>query len=199
VYTGTVGRVNGLDYLVRLASSMRRLAPEIRFLIVGDGVERANVARLAAHLNVLNRSLFMMDPVPKREIPAVLAGSDLATSLVIDMPGFAADSANKVFDALAAGRPVAVNYGGWLSDLLVDHGAGMILDHHDVDHAAQQVLDLLSSPGATAEAGRAARRLAEQRFSRDDLARELEAALLLAVGRASEAEGPEMRRAPSTR
>lgn len=47
LYSGTVGKVNGLYYMVRLAKAAQSINPEIRFLIVGDGAELPLVRALA--------------------------------------------------------------------------------------------------------------------------------------------------------
>jgi glycosyltransferase involved in cell wall biosynthesis len=181
VYTGTVGRINGVDYLARLAAAMAETAPEIRFLVVGDGAERNQVHQTAARLGVLDRSFFMMESLPKAEIPVVLAAADMATSLFIDLPEMWANSANKFFDALASGTPVAINYQGWQAELLAESGAGIVLDVCSPEAAAGFMGRLLQDREWLEKAGQAARRLAETRFSRDQLARELELVLLEAA------------------
>ena len=75
---------------------------------------------------------------------------------------------------------MAVNYGGWQAELLIDAGAGLQLDR-DPDVAANQLRRFADEPEAIANAGKRARRLAEERFSRDQLADELEQVLKTAV------------------
>ncbi|MDR8406675.1 glycosyltransferase family 4 protein, partial [Acinetobacter baumannii] len=52
VYTGTFGHINGVGYLIEIAAKLKTLNPEIRILLVGDGVEYEKVERQAAQLNV---------------------------------------------------------------------------------------------------------------------------------------------------
>jgi hypothetical protein len=42
------------------------------------------------------------------------------------------NSANKFFDSLAAGRSIAINYGGWQAELLSSTRAGVVLDPVDI-------------------------------------------------------------------
>ena len=76
---------------------------------------------------MLDETLLVRPPMPKREIPALLAAATVATSLFRPIPEMESNSANKFFDALAAGRPVAINYGGWHRQLLHERGAGIAL------------------------------------------------------------------------
>lgn len=126
--------------------------------------------------------------MPKAETPDVLAAADIALSLFVDLKPMWANSANKFFDALASATPVAINYGGWQADLLSTTGAGIRLPPVDSEKAAQQLGEFLADAEWLSKAGMAARQLAEEKFSRDKLAEELEGVLLDAaqtVGRQS--------------
>ena len=87
------------------------------------------------------------------------------------------NSANKFFDALAAGKPIAINYQGWQADLLRESGAGLVLDAADIEQAARQLVDAVHTPDWLAAAGRASRRLAQEQFARDKLVEDLERVL----------------------
>lgn len=181
VYAGTIGLINGVDYLVRLAAVVREMDPDVRFLVIGKGKREQYVRELAGELGILGKSLFLMAPIPRLEMPKVLSAADIATSVVIDLPELWMNSANKFFDALASGTPVAINHGGWQADLLDEAAAGIVLDVQDLQRSAQQLVQALHDLGWLERAGSAARRLAEERFSRDALAEELEDVLLEAT------------------
>ena len=118
-----------------------------------------------------------MSSIPKHDIPRLLAAADIATSLFIPLPAMEVNSANKFFDGLAAGCCMAINYGGWQAELLAESGAGFRLDRN-VTLAARQLQEFADFPLRISEAKIAARRLAEERFSRDKLAFQLEKVLL---------------------
>jgi glycosyltransferase involved in cell wall biosynthesis len=169
VYAGTFGVANEVEWLVRLADAVRPLDPEVRFLLLGDGRQVPAVRELADRLGLLDRSVVVRDPVPKAEMPGILAAADVAASVFAPLPGMADNSANKFFDALAAGRPVLLNYGGWQAELVREHGAGLVLDRDDLPGSARALVALLRDRAELAATGKAARTLAEQRFSRDAL------------------------------
>jgi glycosyltransferase involved in cell wall biosynthesis len=181
VYIGTLGQVNGVGYLAQLAAETRHLDPAVRFVVIGEGREEEEVRGLARELGVLDDNFFMMPSIPKSAVPAWLSAADIATSVVIDRRELWANSANKVFDALAAGRPVAINHGGWLADLLRETGAGMVLDPGDTSIAARELTRALSDRRWLERAGAAASELARSRFDRDRLAAQLEMVLLAAL------------------
>jgi len=181
VYAGTLGRINDVSWLAETAAAVRRRDPEVRFLVLGDGMEREMVEARARELGVWEETFFMAPPVPKREMPAVLGAADLTISLTLPIEAIWHNSANKFFDGLAAGCPPAINYGGWQADLLGETGAGLVLDPHDREAAAAALVATLADREALGRMVEAARRLARERFDRDALAAELEAVLIAAA------------------
>lgn len=173
VYVGTMGQINGVSYMAELAAKVRAEAPEVRFAVYGGGHDYSNLKARAQELGVLDETLFMPGPIPKKQVPAVLSAATFASSLFIDLKEMWVNSANKFFDGLAAGRPVLINYGGWQKDILRETGAGLVLDPHDMDKAKDALLGALRDDAWLESAGHKARKLAEDRFSRDGLAAEL--------------------------
>ena len=172
-YAGTLGAVNGVDYLVEIAASARRAAPELRFVIAGHGAKEGMIRRRALELGVLDQNLWMLPAMPKRAIPALLQQTAIACSLVIDLPALWNNSANKFFDALAAGRPIFINHEGWQADLLRETGAGLVVPPRDADAAASLLAAFTRDAGRMQRASEAALELARTRFDRNRLARDL--------------------------
>ena len=82
---------------------------------------------------------------------------------------------------LAAGKPVALNNGGYLEGIVSGAGAGIVLPLHDPERAADMLHSLTTDKDALERAGKAARRLASEQFDRDALADRLEKTLLSAA------------------
>lgn len=177
LYAGTLGYANGVSYLVRIARECREAAPEVRFLALGDGAEADAIRRLADSEGVLGRNFFMEPFLTKQRVPDALSAATVCTSLFRPIRELQANSPNKVFDALAAGRPIVVNHEGWIAELVREHQLGAVLDPHDPAGAASELLALLGDPEALRLASQAAKRLALGPFSRDRLAHELETVL----------------------
>ncbi|MCH9686085.1 MAG: glycosyltransferase family 4 protein [Deltaproteobacteria bacterium] len=192
VYAGTLGRANGVGYLVDVAAAAADAAPELRFVIAGAGAERDAIIARAAAAGVLDRTLFVWDPRAKSQMPALLSAATVATSLFIDRQALHHNSANKFFDALASGTPVMINYEGWQADLLRETGAGIVVPVGQPQRAAQSLVEWVDDQPALARAGAAATTLAQTQFARDQLA-----AQLIDVLEQAAAEGP--RFTPCTR
>ena len=181
VYTGTFGLINGVDYLVDIAKVMRKLDPAVHFLLVGDGAKKDAVITKAKEAGVLGQSVTIWAPLPKKELVDVLAAATVATSLFVPLEPMWNNSANKFFDALAAGKPIAINYGGWQAELLNETGAGIALSPDDPIEGARQLAAFVRDKARLQSASEASRQLARTRFDRDMLASQLEAILCSVV------------------
>lgn len=182
LYPGTLGKANGVSYLAVLAHAVRERRPDLRFVVIGDGAETELVRRTAQQLGVLDDNFFCYPSIPKCELVDAFSATSLVVSLVVDVSALWANSANKFFDALSSGTAVAINHLGWQSDLLTSSQAGIVLPT-DPKLAADPLIKFMASPELVESTGRRARFLAETRFSRDVLARQLETVLMEAAAK----------------
>lgn len=179
LFAGTLGRANGVDYLVKVAEKMAKIDPEVRFVIIGDGAERENIEKEAERSKVLNCSLFMFSAMPKNELAVWLAASDFTVGLFSGPRVLWKDAVqNKFFDALAAGKPIACNFSGFQSELAVQHDVGLIVDSDNPEHAAIELYEKLTDAAWLASVKERAKELAEGQFNRNLLAKRLEAVLI---------------------
>lgn len=188
-YAGTFGKVNGVGYAVSLAKALRERNSDICILLVGDGAERDSVIKEAQNSGVFEFNLFFEDEMPKSKMPELFSAATMSASLFIDLTEMRANSANKFFDTLAAGKPVFINYGGWMHDLVSSHYCGLAMWRKPMDTVAAELDRVMHDPFWLCKAGNAARRLAEEYFDRDKLAAQLEQLLISVVdGNADSAE-----------
>lgn len=169
VYCGTLGRINHVGYLVDVAKAMAELDPEVAFGIYGGGAEEGLIRRHAQDSGVLDRNLFMLGKVSKEQMPTILSAATVCTSLFLPLEEMQANSANKFFDALAAGRPVAINYGGWQADLVRGSGAGLVISPNDPEQAAKCLLRFIRDEAAVSRARTSARSMAYEKFARESI------------------------------
>src|SRR5690606_17122052 len=130
---------NGVGYLVEIASSLAKHNSPVQVLIVGKGAEREKITAQAKAAGVLGKNLFIENYLPKNQMAALFGAADISASLFVDLPEMRANSANKFFDALAAGRPILINYGGWQAELLEETGAGLVTWKMSPDTAAEMI------------------------------------------------------------
>lgn len=169
-YAGAIGPSNALEKSVPEAARIlaQRGRDDIAFVIAGDGKCLPGLRETAARLGLHN--LKLLGPLPKRDVPRLTRSADLLMTLFADKPILALNSPNKFFDALASGRPVLVNQPGWTRELVEQNEVGVAVPAEDGLAMADAIVRLADDPGRAARMGVNARRLAEQRFGREELA-----------------------------
>jgi glycosyltransferase involved in cell wall biosynthesis len=181
VHAGAMGVVNDVGIVIEAASLLEESGIEnIRWLLVGEGSQAAMLRQRSRSRGL--RSVVFAGSVSRNDVAEIVRASDVCLMLEKDAPILAHASPNKFFDALAAGRPVVVNTGGWMRELLEQHGAGLASEPGSATALAAHVRWLAEHPLHVTDMGRNARRLAEDCFDRRQLAREFEAVLQRASG-----------------
>ncbi|KAA9222760.1 glycosyltransferase family 4 protein [Corynebacterium amycolatum] len=172
VYAGGFGMSYQLEWLVDLAAQLRRDGVgNVRFVLLGQGsdsdalYQRAENAGLDADAMFLGRQ-------PKEDVAKYVSAADIALSPLRDDPCLEGNSLNKVFDAMAASRPVVFNHGGWLEEAATEHDAGWRLSR-DIPTAAKRFAEIISDRDEMRAAGQRNRELGEKRFARDSLYNQL--------------------------
>lgn len=167
VHTGAMGRVNGLDAIVRAGKHFAD-NPSVQFVLIGEGREKESLERQCESLGLSN--VLIRPGVVKEQMPGVLAACDIGLMTVTDVPVLEHNSANKFFDYLSAGKPVLLNYSGWKREVLESAGAGFGCTMGD-DEAFVALVEQLAGDEALRRAmGVQARKLADSQFRRDTLA-----------------------------
>ncbi len=163
LYAGTLGMVNGLKYLVDMAYHSLIRDPEIIFVIFGNGMEKEDLKKYAEIKKVINKNLFFFDPVPKSALPQLYFECTIAASFVIPVPELWANSANKFFDSLAAGRPILINHRGWQAEIIEKENIGFVMDFkiENLQKEVSRFCSYINNPALIAKQGSNAKQVAE--------------------------------------
>ena len=178
IYTGTFGVVNNVIIAVDIAVELKKRNSDISIILVGDGIQHDEIIDYAEKKGVLNESIFIKKQVPKHEIPFYLKYASIASSFAIDLPAIQANSANKFFDALAASKPILINYGGWQKDIIEDNQCGVVVWKKTVPEIVDELESFLNNEKIYEQACINSKQLALNEFSRDNLAKKLQTVLL---------------------
>ena len=167
IYTGAFGHVNDVQYLIKIAGEIKNINNKIKFIIAGEGVESKNIINLANELEILGKSVFIINPIEKYKIPILYSKASIVTSLFINLEELWNNSANKFFDGLAAGKPIMINYSGWQRELLEKNNAGFYVPFDNHIKGAEILNKVISDDKIQKNMGNSAKRLANQNFSID--------------------------------
>ena len=110
MYTGAHGLANDLDIALAAARILKDRGAAIRFVFVGSGKEKARLVALSEALKLAN--VTFLPPVSKAEIKNLIAAADAGLAILKAIPEFTTTYPNKVFDFMAAGKPVLCQIDG---------------------------------------------------------------------------------------
>ncbi len=165
-YAGSFGVTYDVPWLIQLAGELHQRGEKFRVVAYGEGADTEKCRRVASGFG-LSPLQVLPGKIPRTEIERMLPAADIAVSTLVDNPSLEINSLNKVFDALAAARPVVFNHAGWLPEVLAANNAGWQLSRNPAT-AADQLLEGMRSGLIDVSSGsQAALDLAQREFDRD--------------------------------
>lgn len=167
LYAGAHGISNDLDILLQAAALLRDRS-DILIVLLGDGKEKPRLVEAARNLRLDN--ICFLPPVSKKEMSHALAAADACIAILKPVPLYATVYPNKVFDYMAAGRPVILAIPGVIKDLLNDAQAGICIQPGDPTALMQAIVYLADHPEEAKRMGKNGRRCVETFFDRPLLA-----------------------------
>lgn len=174
LYFGTLGPANGLDFVLDAAAVLKRRGQRQAVLVLHGEGKMKPLLEQRARTEGLDNVLFSSHLPDKSMVAQLVASADVGMTIYKNLPVLYTCSPNKMFDTLAAGRPVLTNMPGWLSDLVTVNACGVAVRPDSAEDFADKVEELLARRSELPAMGRRARQLAESTFSRDVLANKLE-------------------------
>lgn len=178
LYAGAHGQANDLMTLLAAAERMQD-EPRVAFVLVGDGKQKPSLMAAAAQKRLDN--VLFLAAVPRVQIAGVVAAADVGVATLKPIPLFATVYPNKVFDYMAAGRPVVLAMDGAIRALVEEAGAGLVVRPGDAAALSVAVRSLLRDPVAARRMGARGRACVEAGFDRRLSAEKLERLLQAAV------------------
>lgn len=152
LHTGAMGEKQGLLNVVDAARLATTTAPHVRFVLVGDGGQRARVASAAAGVERLE----LRDPTAEDDYPRLLAAADVL--LVNERPGLLEMAVpSKLTSYFSSGRPVlaATETGSTTAGEVTAAGAGLVVPPGDPAALLDGVARLVADPVAADSMGAA--------------------------------------------
>jgi len=177
MYTGAHGQNDALEGLIRAARIVQdRGFSNVRFILVGDGPAKAGLVKLAKDLGLNN--VEFRDPIQKHQVPGILVEANATILILYDLPLYKYGiSANKIFDYLAASKPLIL--AGMPANNPVEEACcGLTIPPGDPEALAEAVIQLYQmSPEERAEMGKRGREYVEKHHDIRKLAVRLEEVL----------------------
>jgi glycosyltransferase involved in cell wall biosynthesis len=165
LYAGALGQANDIDTVLRAAMHLQDES-KIHFILFGDGKERARLEAEAISMKLDN--IIFAGPCPKKEMPFVLASSDVCLAILQNIPMFRTTYPNKVFDYMAAARATVLVIDGVIREVIESSGGGVYVNPGDDQLLANVILDLSRNLELTKQMGLNARTYLVKHLNRQD-------------------------------
>jgi colanic acid biosynthesis glycosyl transferase WcaI len=163
-YIGTMGNAHGLQTVIEAAEKLQSAAPNVLFLLVGEGAEKQQLVSLARSRGLTN--MHFVDQQPRENIPAYICASDACLVLLKKSEIFKTVIPSKMLEFMSCARPVILGVEGQARQILVDAQAGVCIEPGNPSELAQAVLQLADDEQLRETLGRNGRRHVLQHFSR---------------------------------
>ena len=169
MYAGLHGLAQGLDVILEAAKLTRN--PDVLYVFVGDGADKPALVAKAEAEGISNVRFLPIQPTST--LPAVL---NLAYATVIPLRRldlFKAALPSKLFDSMAASRPIVAPLWGEAAALVEAAACGLVVEPEDARGVQEAVEKLAADPALAQRLGEQGRRYVVEHFNRDDIAKRL--------------------------
>jgi glycosyltransferase involved in cell wall biosynthesis len=147
------------DYpmFLRAAQRVSNAAPDIGFLLAGEGELRSSLETLAAELGIANQTVFLGRVA---DIGALLCVSDVCV-LASKAEGFS----NSILEYMAAGCPAVATDVGGAREAIVENETGYLVSSGDDKLMAERIISLLGNPEMARQMGESGKHVVAAKFS----------------------------------
>ncbi|PKN99052.1 MAG: glycosyltransferase WbuB [Chloroflexi bacterium HGW-Chloroflexi-4] len=175
LYAGAHGISNNLGVVLESAA-LTLDDPEIAYVFVGDGKEKANLIEEAKAKQLTN--ILFLSSVPKMEMNAVLAAADACIAILKPIDMYKTTYPNKVFDYMAAAKPVLLLIDGVIRKVVEDAHCGKFIEPDNPTALAEQIKIMHNGGEDAKRMGLNGREYVQQHFNRSTLAAKMEEVFL---------------------
>lgn len=159
-FVGAFYRFRALDVVVRAMDRVRAVVPGARLLLGGDGPERARIEEEARRIG--GDVVRFLGQIAPGQVPMVLAAVDVCVFLTT-MPW--AETSIKMFEYLAARRPVVASKTGGVGAWMEAEGVGVSVDPSTPESIAEGIVRVLGDPQTARDMGTRGRALVERNYT----------------------------------
>lgn len=159
VFLGVLYKHQGIQVLLAAMPQILAGEPQACIVIVGDGPMMDSLRDQATRLGV-DGSVLFAGSVPYEEIGNCLGAATLCVAPFLSGRGEA--SPLKLFDYMAAGRPIVASEIPSISDILRESGSSLPVPPEDPSSLADKCLQLFRDPQRCRQLGDAGRRYVEE-------------------------------------
>jgi glycosyltransferase involved in cell wall biosynthesis len=185
-YVGTMGMAHGLETLIEAAERLRKAAPDVLFILVGEGADKQRIVDMAKSRGLTH--VRIVDQQPREKIPAYISASDACLVLLKKTDLFKTVIPTKLLEFMSCARPVILGVDGQAREILDKAQAGLFIEPEDPTALTEAILRLRGDAQLRQSFGDNGRRFILEHYSRKQTAVRYVQVLEQLLGRQSATE-----------
>ena len=166
-YVGAHGVANCLEQLLDAGEALKDT--NVLFLLIGQGMEKDKLVKIAAERNSTN--VRFLDSVPKAEVFRYILASEMGASVLKRVDTFKTVYSNKTFDYMSCKKPILMAIDGVSRELVEAAAAGVYVEPENIGEYNRIIRQYLHDPERLKREGESGYRFAKENFDREVLAR----------------------------
>ncbi len=172
-FVGHLAAWQGVEFLIHSAPFILEKCPEVRFLIVGDGVMRDKLLEITSKMRLSDKITFT-GRVPYENVPVYINAADVCVApFIMERNSKIGLSALKTYGYLACGKPIVASSISGVKDLIDLSGGGISVPPEDPGELANAVVKLISDEKTRTTMGEQGRKYVVKNHSWDGVARKI--------------------------
>ena len=165
-YVGAHGVANYLEQLLDAGEALADT--NVLFLLIGQGMEKDRLVKLAAERKITN--VRFLDSVPKAEVFRYILASEMGASVLKRVDTFKTVYSNKTFDYMSCKRPILMAIDGVSRELVEAASAGTYVEPENIGEYSRVIRTYLNDPERVKREGESGYQFAKKNFDREVLA-----------------------------
>ena len=135
VQVGSLSVEKNLEFSLHLIVKLKKNIPNLKLLIIGEGVQRQNLEKLKSKLSLENHVFFLGHQ--KEDLNKIIAGSDimLLTSHIEGVPGV-------LMEGMLSSVPVIASSVGGVPELVKNGETGWCISPNDLEAFAKAIQEV---------------------------------------------------------
>jgi glycosyltransferase involved in cell wall biosynthesis len=164
-FIGTFGLAHGLETVIVAAEQLQSIAPDILFLLVGEGADRERIASIATEKHLANVRFVAQQP--REKVPEFIAVSDVCLVLLKKSEVFKTVIPTKMLEFMSCARPVILGVEGQAGQILENSRAGICIPPQEPAALCEAIIRLRADASMRSTLGRNGREYILRNFSRE--------------------------------
>jgi len=172
-FVGHLAAWQGVEFLIYASPLILEKCPEVRFLVVGDGVMKNKLLEITSEFGLSDKFIFT-GRIPYESVPLYINAADVCVAPFIKGRNLKIGlSALKTYEYLACGRPIVASSIPGVEDLIELSGGGISVPPENPEELAAAVVKLILNENTRTLMGERGRKYVVENHSWNGVARRI--------------------------